>query len=33
VLGIEGDPYVGLIALAAETDAELSARLAARDPG
>jgi hypothetical protein len=31
VLGIEGDPYMGLLELAAETDAELSARLAARD--
>lgn len=31
VLGISGDPYRGLLELAAETDAELRARLAACD--
>ncbi|WP_050387904.1 DUF4269 domain-containing protein [Bradyrhizobium pachyrhizi] len=33
VLGISGDPYRGLLELAAETDAELRARLAACDLG
>ncbi|QOZ36099.1 DUF4269 domain-containing protein [Bradyrhizobium sp. CCBAU 53421] len=33
VLGIPGDPYRGLLGLAAETDAALRARLAACDPG
>lgn len=33
VLGISGDPYRGLLQLAAETDAELRARLAVRGLG
>ncbi|WP_456866522.1 DUF4269 domain-containing protein [Bradyrhizobium sp. USDA 4503] len=33
VLGISGDPYRGLLELAAETDAELRVRLAACDFG
>ena len=33
VLGISGDPYRGLLALAAETDAALRARVAACDLG